>query len=292
MDKAAFVILHYGEANTTDLCLSSIRQIEGWEKTEVIVVDNNVKKTEPEREIQKKHFETAPNIHVLQNHGQGGFSEANNLGYAYAREQECSFILVINNDITFPQRDFLERMYHSYESNSCHVLAPDVIRASTGEHQNPMDSRIRTAKEAEYTIRMNKLSLRFYPVAYPLLARWEIKQNEATLKAKSEKTDYYQMPHEDIVPFGACLIFTPSFVTTEEKAFQPETHFFYEEYILTLRCQKQGYLTRYDPGLKVLHESGSATRAFYKTDRKRMKFQLERTMNAAEVYLAFLRQAR
>ena len=79
MDKAAFVILHYGEANTTDLCLSSIRQIEGWEKTEVIVVDNNVKKTEPEREIQKKHFETAPNIHVLQNHGQGGFSEANNL---------------------------------------------------------------------------------------------------------------------------------------------------------------------------------------------------------------------
>ena len=42
-------------------------------------------------------------------------------------------------------------------------------QADTGEHQNPMDTRLRTKEEAEYTIKMNRLALRFYPVMYPVV---------------------------------------------------------------------------------------------------------------------------
>ena len=53
----------------------------------------------------------------------------------------------------------------------------------------------------------------------------------------------------------------------EDKAFWPETKFFYEEYILTQRCLKHGYTTVYEPGLQVLHESGAATRYSYRNER-------------------------
>ena len=70
----------------------------------------------------------------------------------------------------------------------------------------------------------------------------------------------------------------------ETKAFEPETRFFYEEYLLTLRCQKKGYMTVYDPGLKVLHESGAATKRGFKSEKRRLKFTMERVAEAAEIY--------
>ena len=42
----------------------------------------------------------------------------------------------------------------SYHSHPCHIIGPDVIRQGTGEHQNPMDTRLRTKEEACYTIKM------------------------------------------------------------------------------------------------------------------------------------------
>ena len=70
----------------------------------------------------------------------------------------------------------------------------------------------------------------------------------------------YSQSQKDIVPFGACLIFTPLFVEKEEKAFEPETQFFYEEYILTLRCQQKGYNIVYDPSMSVKHEAAQQPR--------------------------------
>ena len=98
----------------------------------------------------------------------------------------------------------------------------------------------------------------------------------------------YSQLQKNIVPFGACLIFTPLFVEKEEKAFEPETQFFYEEYILALRCQRKGYNIVYDPSMLVKHESGAATRKSYGTEKKRTRFMMEKTVGACEVYLEML----
>ena len=70
-------------------------------------------------------------------------------------------------------------------NNQCYVLGPDVIRQSTGEHQNPMDTRLRTKEEAEYTIKMNRLALRFYPVICILLFTICFKKRKKTKTRKS-----------------------------------------------------------------------------------------------------------
>ena len=78
------------------------------------------------------------------------------------------------------KKTLISRLEKSYVNNQCYVLGPDVIRQSTGEHQNPMDTRLRTKEEAEYTIKMNRLALRFYPVMYPVVYQYAFKKRKKT----------------------------------------------------------------------------------------------------------------
>lgn len=286
MEIVSFVILHYKDRETTDACVRSILSLEEQERIRIVIVDNDVGENEEIREQLSRAYRQNPRIKVLSIYEGGGFSFANNQGYRFAKEeQKASFILVLNNDIQFIQPDFLKRLDASIKANPCHVLGPDILCQSTGEHQNPMDNRLRTEKEARFTIRMNRLALKAYPVLYPLLY-WNLKREEKKrLEQRQSQETYYQTVQRDVVPFGACLIFTPEFVSKEEKAFAPETPFFYEEYLLAGRCKDKKYRIVYDPSLKALHENGKATSKTYASEKKRIRFMMERTAEAAEIYL-------
>lgn len=289
MNIVSFVILHYKDLEITDQCVQSILRMEQQERIRIVIVDNDIQETAENRKRLLQKYNGMNRITVLQVKENGGFSYANNKGYVYAREKlQSDFILVLNNDIEFIQTDFMQKLDESYQKYLCHVLGPDVIRRSIGEHQNPMEQRIRTKKEAEYTIRVNRMALKYYHVLYPLLY-WNNKKNEKKqLVEKQKQEEYYQSVQKDIVPFGACLIFTPKFVSEETIAFSPETRFYYEEYILTCRCQKMGYTIVYDPAMKVYHESGIATKKSFGSEKKRLQFTMERIIEACEIFLGYL----
>lgn len=289
METISFVILHYGDKEVTDTCVRSILKMKDQERIRIIIVDNDIEKTEDERRELKENYRDNSRITVLKIKSGGGFSQANNQGYRFAREKlQTSFIVVLNNDIEFIQEDFVRRMMRSFRENPCHVLGPDIVRVGIGEHQNPMDTRIRTAEEAAYTVRMNRIALRFYPVVWPVISKKLKRQEGEKLLWKKDRGKFYREVQKNIVPFGACLIFTPDFIKKEKLAFCPETQFFYEEYILTYRCQQKGYHIVYDPSLKVLHESGAATKKSCQSEKKRIRFMLERTKEAAEIYLQMI----
>lgn len=284
MERIGFVILHYGDISVTDTCVRSILSLYQQEKVRIVVVDNDLSRQAAYRRALRAHYRGIENLSVLTNHSEGGFSEANNMGYACAREElGCDTICVLNNDIEIRQKDFIRRLESAWRKKPCHILSPDVIRQSNYAHQSPIDDQIPSAKRAERTIRLNDLSLKYFPLLYPLLYVWE-------KRADSQVRPYVSIRREGIVPFGAFLIYTPLFVSQEEKAFTPETQFFYEEYILTLRCQRAGYTIIYDPDLKVLHESSQATRRTFKDKRKRMRFMMEKTSAACRIYLTYLQE--
>lgn len=289
METVSFVILHYKDEKITDSCVQSILQMKDQNRIQIVIVDNDIEKKNSERKSFAVKYEDNPRITVIQVNENGGFSHANNQGYRYSREVlEASYIVVLNNDIQFLQTDFLQILEESYFTNPCHVLGADILCERNGEHQNPLDTRIRTRKEAEFTVRMNDLALKLFPVVYPILflqLKWEEKRR---VKGKILNKGFYQKVQKDIVPFGACLIFTPDFVKQEEVAFIPETRFFYEEYILSYRCKKKGYRINYDPALKVIHEHGAATAKTFQDKKKRIKFMIERTKEAGEIYLKLI----
>ena len=283
MDIAAFVILHYGDWNVTIDCVNSITTMQLKQWVRIVVVDNDDGNSEEEGSLLRQSgYE---NVTVLVNRGDHGFSYANNLGYRYAREElHAKYILVLNNDIVFPQKDFLKRLFFAYQRDSCHVLSPQILRGVFREPQSPLDIRLRTRNEATFTIFSNKIGLALFPVAYPVLALQEKISVKQQLKNRQANLEYYRKVQRQIVPFGACLIFTPIFVEAETAAFVPETSFYYEEYLLALRCFKNGYEIVYDPIMKVFHESGSATRQVYNKNREKLKFQMQHTLSSCRIY--------
>lgn len=283
MDTVSFVILHYKDRVITDKCIQSILQLENQEQIQIVVVDNDIQKDENSRKEFADLYKENPRIHVLPVYENGGFSHANNKGYVYAREVlGSSWIIAANNDVTFEQKDFIKRLEKIMAEHPCHVLGPDIVRLCDGTHQNPLDTRLRTKREAAYTVRMNHFALMFYPLSFPLVSKM--------LREESREQDeeFYGNRQENIVPCGACLIFTPDFVREENLAFTPETRFFYEEYILAYRCRKKEFSVLYEPSLKVVHDSAAATRETYKRKKERLRFMMEQTEKAAAVYLEMI----
>ena len=194
MEIVSFVILHYKDIEVTDRCVRSILQMDDPEnRIRILIVDNDIGEKQEKRQQLQSRYGQDSRITVLPIMENGGFSYANNKGYRLVREQEeISYIIVLNNDIEFPQKNFLELLDKSYEQHPCHILGPDIIRQGTGEHQNPMDTRLRTREEAQFTVRMNRLALKFYPVLYPLVS-WKLNREEKMkLQQKAENETFYQ----------------------------------------------------------------------------------------------------
>ena len=285
----SFVILHYKDIKSTDACVRSILNMHGQEHIRIIIVDNDIQESEEDRRKLTERYKKYSAVTVLPIRENGGFSYGNNCGYRFAREdQKASFIVMANNDIIFPQENFVDLIKDCYDTYSCDIIGPDIVQRESGKHQNPMAERVRTAKEAEYTMRMNRMAAKYFSILYPVLY-WKIKKQESEDGFYTKKApEMYRQVQKNKVLYGACLIFTPSFVSAEEKAFWPETRFFYEEYILAKRCQDKGYETIYEPAVQVIHESGAATQLSSRTVRNRIRFQVERIAEASEVYLNYL----
>ena len=285
MNIISFVILHYKDIESTDQCVNSILRMEQQERIRIVVVDNDISELPHKRLNNMQRYQAYDNVNVLSVQENGGFSHANNLGYAHARaEQKASFIIVLNNDVVFTQADFVHRLDQEYSKHPCHVMGPDIVRRSTGEHQNPIDIRLRTEEEAENTVRINRMALKYYSLLYPALYWNDKRMEKRQTQERGRREAYYEVVQENIVPFGACIIFAPEFVRRESMAFWPETRFYYEEYILALRCRRNAYKIIYTSALQVLHESGAATKKDFKSEKLRLKFQMERIAEAAKVY--------
>lgn len=290
MSIVCFVILHYKDIDCTDQCVRSILKMKQAERIRIVIVDNDIKEPEEKRKEIIMHYRDIPNITVLTMREDRGFSFANNEGYFYAKKKlGASCIVVLNNDIEFVQVDFIEKLEKIYKKQQCEILGPDIIRRSTGEHQNPMDNRIRTEQEAELTIRMNRIALRFYSVLYPLLYWKYAADRKRKLLKKKKRFFNNRNSQEQIVLFGACLIFMSGFVEKEDRAFWPETYFYYEEYLLAYRCLKKNYRAVFAPSLVAMHESGAATRKRLGSEKKKLKFIMEQTMKSCEIYLKYIR---
>ena len=218
MDYISFVILHYKDIKVTDTCVQSILAMEQQERIRIVIVDNDIQKSEKDRKELSLKYQENSQIKILQIKENGGFSYANNQGYQYAKEHFGNgYIIVLNNDIEFTQKNFVSILEESYHSHPCHIIGPDVIRQGTGEHQNPMDTRLRTKEEACYTIKMNRLALRFYPLLYPAVYYMLQKAEKSKLKNKEKQAALSHQLQTDVIPFGAWLIFTPLFAEKEEK---------------------------------------------------------------------------
>lgn len=285
MSVIGFVILHYGNVQVTKECIDSILQLHTEDDIHVVVVDNDTNKSAEERQKLKDTVVISSMVEVIQMQEKSGFSRANNEGYMYIKEMyNPDYIVMANNDIVFAQKDFVKRLKDIYEECPYEVLGPDIVNRENGQHQSPIDVKGRSLQQVNYTIWMNAICLKLFPIVYPFL------QMNYNRSKEHSSIELIKERQSDIVPCGACIIVSGNFINKENVMFTPETNFYYEEYILHERCRRNGYRILFSSEIQVIHGDGIATKGKTESEKKRMRFRMEETLEAAKLYRKILQQ--
>lgn len=274
--RVAFVVLHYCQIGVTIDCISSLLNLKG--SPLVVVVDN----ASPDGSgiLLEDKYKGCEKVSVILNDRNVGFATANNMGFAYAKnELGAELIAVINNDTVIEDVNFVEKLTTAHYINEYHIIAPDIINKS-GEHQNPF----KLLRYDECIKNYKMLSLLVFIYSIPLIgeikARLRLKRNVR----KEATNDFLEM----IVPHGAAIIYTPLWVKEENIAFRPGTFMYLEEEILYYYVISKKYKTAYAPDLKILHLEDVSTNASFKNVRKKCLFQCKQMKKSYKVLIDFL----
>lgn len=296
---ACFLILHYMDQRLTEQTVTSILGLEGLEDSGIIIVDNGSSNQSGNR--LKEMYAGEHRIHFVDAGKNLGFSGGNNLGFSYMKKKfDPDFLIMINNDIEFPQKDFLTVLKKLYKEQPFHVAGPDIYVPHKRFHSSPMHEQIRTKADLEEAAAVLDKMQASYRQKFSLLAakmygaeklrgselgdrlfQWKRRRN-GHAKCMERKSA--------VVLQGSCIIFDRRFCRDNQELLQPLTFLYGEEDLISWRCQRQGWDLWYFPELQVWHHcQGSAGlgEAGFGTFCSRMRTSLERRKNAVEVLKAY-----
>ena len=199
------------------------------------------------------------------------------------------YVVIANNDIIFFQEDFITNMVESYRKEPYAIGGPDIIDLNSHLHCSPTRKNLKDIAEVKDFIESLKYGQKH--VKSILFKEWTEQKKRSIfrtanniLKVRPKQFDYAQI-YEDVLLWGACLIFTKDYMKIRELPFEPETNFYHEEDILFFQADKLGLKVKYDPCMKVEHGGSVATKAKYKNRIARKQFQLENNLKGSMIYL-------
>lgn len=282
----SFVILHYQNIKDTINCINDIKKLKHNEEQiiRIILVDNkSPNNTGLELEKMYKNDNMIKVILLDQNMG---FSKANNIGYLEAKKQKSDIIAVINNDILFDDKDFINNLM--LKKCNADILSPNIIDLN-GNHQNPM-------KSVPYSIKKAKKNLIFETFYYISLQIYGFRRIAYNLVEKHEKkwferyyTENQKIMDKDFVPYGAFIIFMNNWIKNEDIAFPSDSFMYVEEDWLKVYADRKKYIIRYNEKLIVKHLNGSSTINSYKDKYKLNKFRTRNKIQALKKYIDMLK---
>ena len=265
-----FAILHYGDIEVTEQCVNSLLTLNQIQDCLIMILDNDLRGNAQDKFLNM--YKSLSNIRLIKTEEKCGFSKANNYLYKQCKLYNLQFIAMLNNDIEIYQKDFIDNLIEIINLNKYYIIGPDVYKTSTREHQSPLalyypgvesiNNNImymyREMSQSDKAInkfikqkKVIELAHRYLPERIFSLYRSIRRMNTAPLN--------YTQSYEDCILSGACLIFTNKFINREDRAFNPETEFYFEEMIIGLKCKTNGYKTLYTPKLQVYHKHASSS---------------------------------
>ncbi len=272
----AFVILHYKALEDTERCIETALSIAG--KKGIVVIDN----ASPDGSgmVIREKYSDNPSVLVILNEKNLGFSKANNIGCRIAREKwDPDYYVVANNDISFPQAEFIDKIETLYKRYAFSVLGPDIVNTRCNIHQNPQAKNPPSLNRARKTVFLNVLCHKMLLVTYPVMKLYyhNIRENPRAAVG-------YDHEQEDVLLSGACLVFSRDYVHIRGNVFSPETFFFSEEPLFTIWCRKHDKKIIYSPMLKVFHNESAST--YLETNSyRRISFQMKNIIDSTKIYI-------
>ncbi len=123
-NKVAIIILNYNGKKDTIECLESLQKIyQKAAKASVIVVDNG-SSDESVEEIRRSF----PEVDLIANKKNLGFSEGNNIGIKQALKKGSDYILLLNND-TVIAPSLIEELLKASQKTKSEIVSPKIYFA-------------------------------------------------------------------------------------------------------------------------------------------------------------------
>lgn len=251
MDHISIIIVHYNTDKETKECLESLEDLKTNQnfKYDVILLDNASKIP---LKLKKKYKQTE----LIRSDSNLGFTGGNNLAIKYALDKHNSdYILLLNND-TIIEPNFLKNLYKSAKDNpKAGLLTPKIYFEKNFEfHKSDYSSK-------------DKGKVIWY-------AGGSIDWQHLVADHRGiDEVDYGQFDQVAKVDFatGCCLLITREIIETV--GLLNDKLFLYNEDVdYSLRVRKAGYDLLFCPESIIWHKnagssggSGSATQLYYQT---------------------------
>jgi len=226
--KLSIVIVNYNVQCFLELCLRSVQKACEKIDAEIIVVDNNSIDGSCRLVLEK-----FPNVKLIVNTENVGFSKANNQGVAEAKGR---YVLILNPDTVVAESTFLEIVSFADDNSDLGALGVKLIDG-TGTFLPESKRGIPTLKASFYKI----------------------------MGSSSTKGSYYAN-HLDENDTGTIDILVGAFMLLKTEVYKEvggfdEDYFMYGEDIdLSYKLLKSGYKNYYLGSSKIIHFKGESTR--------------------------------
>lgn len=233
--KLSIIIVNYNVKYFLEVCIHSVlRATEGIE-AEIIVVDNS--STDSSCSMLKERF---PEVVLIENKDNKGFSKANNQGVAIAKGE---FVLFLNPDTVMPEDFFKKTIAYMDSHPEAGALGPRLI-----------DGKGVFAPDAKKS--------------YPSLSVAIFKTTGINkIFSKSPFFNKYYAVHVgeretaavDVLS-GCCMLVRRSAMEKAGGAFDEDYFMYCEDVDLSYRIEKAGYKNIYFPEADLIHYKGESTR--------------------------------
>lgn len=233
--KLSVIIVNYNVKYFIEVCLHSVFRAAMGMDVEVIVVDNNSKDGSTAM-IRAKY----PEVKLVENKENAGFSRANNQGVAMAKGD---YILFLNPDTVMPE-DFLQKMVAYMDAHpEAGSIGPRLI---DGRGQYAPDGKKSFPSLSVAIFKTTGINKLFKTSAYF--------NKYYAVHVKEDET-----AEVDILS-GCCMMVRHNVIKEVGGAFD-EAYFMYcEDFDLCYRIQKAGYKNIYYPEATLIHYKGESTR--------------------------------
>lgn len=238
MARVAVVVLNYLNYKDTIECVDSILNMQ-YDICGVIIVDNGSDNNSVDK--LRKKYKGTKGIHLIASKINKGYARGNNLGIDYARKKlEAEFVLVVNNDTVFIDKNYVKGLLDKYE------IGVGVI-----------GGRILVKDKKEQPPIMYYLGLRDLVLRYIDTLSLQCGSNFEFPVNQGEKT---------VILHGCALLFTPDFFQ-QYKGFYKRTFLYEEEAILYLMCVYKGLCQVYVPEVKIYHKEDQSSLMSFQNDK-------------------------
>jgi GT2 family glycosyltransferase len=270
--KALIITINFRGARDTLEFLESVKRLENFEQTSVLIVDNA--SADGSFETITKAIGHMPNCRCL--------VAPKNLGYFGAAKWALDiwqvdapipdWVIVCNNDILFPDPDFLTNLFA--QPAEVGVIAPRIVSMRNDHEQNPfMVSR---------PGRLGLLKIRFWFSRFALCRlQTELSGPLRSFTRFFRPRNARHLERQDIyAPHGAFIIFSLAFF--ERGGYIDDGAFLYGEEIGAAEAAARvGLRVVFEPLLKIFHNEHRSTghklsRATYGYKRDALRYLRER----------------